>query len=40
LAKICDRGMELSITVSGDSLFVASELGECELFVESLQDNS
>lgn len=40
LAKICDRGMELSITVSGDSLFVASEQGECELFVESLQDNS
>lgn len=40
LASISDRGMEFSLTLSGDSLYVASELGECELFIETLQDNA
>lgn len=38
LAAISDRGMELSVTLSGDSIFVATELGECELLLETLQD--
>lgn len=39
LASISDRGTELSITISGDSIYVASELGECELLLETLQEN-
>ena len=40
LASIIDRGVDLSITISGDSLFVASELGECELILHPLQEVS
>jgi uncharacterized protein YaeQ len=40
LASIIDRGVDLSITISGDSLFVASELGECELILQPLQEVS
>ena len=40
LASIIDRGVDLSITISGDSLFVASELGECELILQGLQEVS
>ncbi len=38
LASISDRGMDISITVSGNSSYVASELGECELLLETLQE--
>lgn len=38
LARISDRGMDFSITLSGDSVYIASELGECELTVETLQE--
>jgi uncharacterized protein YaeQ len=38
LASIIDRGVDLSITISGDSVFIASELGECELTLELLQE--
>ncbi|GJM13245.1 MAG: hypothetical protein DHS20C12_16480 [Pseudohongiella sp.] len=37
LASIIDRGVDLSVTVSENSVFVASELGECELILEQLQ---
>jgi uncharacterized protein YaeQ len=37
LAAISDRGMEISITLSDDSVFVAGDLGECELLLETLQ---
>lgn len=40
LAAIVDRGMDLSVTISGDSIYVASEMGECELVLESLQEFS
>ncbi len=38
LAAITDRGMDLSLTISGDSLYVASELGECELILQPLRE--
>ena len=38
LAKLVDRTMELSITISGDSAYVATERGECELSMEVLQE--
>jgi len=31
LAKLQQRTMQLSVTISGDSAFVATELGECEV---------
>jgi uncharacterized protein YaeQ len=37
LAAIIDRGIDLSITISENSVFVASELGECELTLEFQQ---
>jgi len=37
LAALYQRTMQLSITISGNSAFVASELGECEVAWESLQ---
>lgn len=40
LASIIDRGVDLSVTISGDSLYVASELGECELILQPLQQIS
>lgn len=40
LASIIDRGVDLSVTISGDSLFVASELGECELILQGLHEVS
>lgn len=39
LASISERGMEMSVTLSDNSLYVASELGECELLLETLQDS-
>jgi len=38
LASISERGMEMSVTLSDNSLYVASETGECELLLETLQD--
>jgi len=38
LAAIIDRGVDLSLTLSGDSIYVASDLGECELILELLQE--
>jgi len=32
--------MDLSITISGDSIYVASEMGEFELVLEPLQELS
>ena len=40
LSSIIDRGVDLSITISADSVFVASELGECELILQGLQEVS
>ena len=39
MAALLQRTMDLSITISGDSAFVAAELGECEVSWESLQDS-
>ena len=36
LTKQVKRSMELSITISGDSLYVASDLGECEVCCREL----
>ena len=38
LAALVQRTMDLSVTISGDSVFVAAELGECELSWKSLQE--
>ena len=38
LAKLAKRTMEMSVTVSGDSLYVATESGECEISCRALQD--
>lgn len=40
LAAISERGMDFSVTLSGDSVYIASELGECELLLEILQRDS
>ena len=37
MAALVQRTMDLSITISGDSAYVAAELGECELSWKSLQ---
>lgn len=37
LATLAQRTMDFSITISGDSAYVATELGECEVSWESLQ---
>lgn len=37
LAKLLKRTMELSVTISGDSLYVAGESGECEVTCRALQ---
>lgn len=38
LSSFCDRGVEMSITLSENSIYVAGEMGECELFLETLQE--
>ena len=38
LAKLVKRSMELSLTISGDSLYAAGESGECEIICSALQD--
>ncbi len=37
LAKLLKRTLELSVTISGDSLYVAAETGECEVTCRTLQ---
>jgi len=37
LAKFAKRTMELSVTISGDSSYIATELGECEVSHTVLQ---
>ena len=39
LAKQVKRSMDMSITISADSLYVATESGECEINCEVLQNN-
>ncbi|WP_028862963.1 YaeQ family protein [Psychromonas aquimarina] len=38
LAKLLKRSMDLSLTISGDSLYAAAELGECEVTCSALQN--
>lgn len=37
LAALVQRSMDLSVTISGDSAYIASELGECEVSWVALQ---
>ena len=37
LAKLVQRTMDLSVTITGDSAYVATELGECEVLWVPLQ---
>jgi len=37
LAALVQRTMEISVTISSDSAYVATELGECEVSWETLQ---
>ena len=39
LAALVQRTMEISVTITGDSAYVATELGECEVSWEELQAN-
>ncbi len=38
LAGLVERTMDLSVTITGDSAYVATGLGECEVSWETLQD--
>jgi len=38
LAAMVQRTMEISVTITGDSIYVATELGECEVSWEVLQE--
>ena len=38
LAALVQRTMEISVTISSDSAYVATELGECEVSWETLQE--
>ena len=37
LAKHCKRTMDFSVTLSGDTAYIATESGECEVNYISLQ---
>lgn len=39
LANQVERTMDFSVTITGDSAYVATEIGECEITWEYLQDN-
>lgn len=39
LSKMVQRTMELSVTITANSAYVATELGECEVSLECLQDS-
>jgi uncharacterized protein YaeQ len=36
-AALIERTMDVSITITGNSAFIAADLGECEVAWESLQ---
>lgn len=38
LAKLAQRTMDMSVTITGDSSYVATELGECEIQCTLLQE--
>jgi len=38
LAKMVERTMDFSVTITGDSAYIATELGECEIPWKTLQD--
>lgn len=38
LAKLVSRTMDISVTITGDSAFIATDLGECEVAWENLQN--
>lgn len=38
LAKLVQRTMDMSVTITGDSLYVAMELGEVEVAITTLQE--
>ncbi|MFK7864500.1 MAG: YaeQ family protein [Pseudohongiellaceae bacterium] len=40
LAEMVERTMDVSVTISGDSVFVATAKGEVELTVKTLQDSA
>ncbi|WP_372882602.1 YaeQ family protein [Psychromonas sp.] len=40
LAKLLKRSMDFSVTISGDTAYIAAELGECEISCSVLQDHS
>ncbi|MFT6924770.1 MAG: hypothetical protein ACJAZP_000328 [Psychromonas sp.] len=37
LAKLLKRTMDYSVTIAGDTLYIAAELGECEISCNALQ---
>lgn len=39
LSKLVQRTMEFSITITANSAYIATELGECEVSLECLQDS-
>ena len=40
LAELVQRTMDMSVSITGDSAYVATELGECEVGWEVLQEAS
>lgn len=38
LAALVNRTMDISVTITGDSAYVATESGECEIFLETLHE--
>jgi uncharacterized protein YaeQ len=39
LAKLVKRTMEFSVTISGDSIYIATDAGECEVMLSVLQQS-
>jgi len=39
-AKLLERTMDYSVTITGDSAYIATELGECEVAWQVLQDKT
>ena len=40
LTKLVERTMDLSISLTGDSAYIATELGECEVSWQTLQESN
>lgn len=40
LARLLKRSMDFSVTISGDTAYIAAELGECEISCSALQAQS